>query len=218
MSSPRVIQVAVPRPLHGVYDYAVPSALTAPAVGCRVRVPFGRASAIAVCTSVSVSNPHHELKDVIEVLDTDPILDTASLDLATWMTRYYHHPLGEVLATVLPAAARKGARADLEPADHWQLTGLAFENKRAHARQAAYDQLAAHGPASGTSLTAAGHARRVIRPTGRKRAHRALRARPGAGNCPAAHAKRGPSRRHRRDHTRRYRICTFFAGRCHRKR
>ena len=35
----RVIQVAVPRPLHAVYDYEVPADMSLPAIGARVRDP-----------------------------------------------------------------------------------------------------------------------------------------------------------------------------------
>ena len=118
--NPRVIQVAVPRPLHAVYDYQVPADLQLPAVGARVRVPFGRSATVGVCVATDVSSPHPNLKDVTEVLDSEPVVPAELMSLAHWMTGYYHYPLGEVLATMLPAAARKGATCSIEPADYWQ--------------------------------------------------------------------------------------------------
>ena len=161
-SATSVIQVAVPRPLHGAYDYRVPSDLALPTVGCRVKVPFGASNTVAIVTNTSVDQPHTDLKSVIEVLDTEPILDHASVALAEWMTRYYHYPLGEVLATLLPAAARKGRAAEVDPPDLWQLAGPAFSNPRAPAQEALCKFLQLKQPATGDHILAAGHTRRTL--------------------------------------------------------
>jgi primosomal protein N' (replication factor Y) len=55
--------------------------------------------------------PPERLKPVLEVLDPRPVLDPALLKLLEWAAQYYHHPLGEVLATALPKALRLGAPA-----------------------------------------------------------------------------------------------------------
>ena len=110
-----VIQVAVPRPLHAVYDYQVPQQMNMPKIGARVRVPFGRSATVGICVATQVETPHKQLKDVTEVLDSQPVVPTELMALAHWMTTYYHYPLGEVLATILPAAARKGLKSP------WQL-------------------------------------------------------------------------------------------------
>ena len=44
-----VIRVAVPRPLHSLYDYHVPEGQTLPLVGARVRVPFGNSRVVGIC-------------------------------------------------------------------------------------------------------------------------------------------------------------------------
>ena len=65
MSDPkRVIQVAVPRPLHSVYDYTVPEAMPIPPVGSRVQVPFGRTRTLGICVNTEVANPHDKLKSI----------------------------------------------------------------------------------------------------------------------------------------------------------
>ena len=67
----RIIQVAVPRPLHSVYDYHLEQEAPTPAVGARLRVPFGRSEVIGICVSTSVQTPHANTKAVLEVLDDD---------------------------------------------------------------------------------------------------------------------------------------------------
>ncbi|GIR63866.1 MAG: hypothetical protein CM15mP68_5320 [Pseudomonadota bacterium] len=81
-----------------------------PPVGSRVQVPFGRARTLGICVSTEVANPHDTLKSIyewVDPVDAQPAVSTELLQLAEWMSSYYHHPLGEVLATVLPAAARR---------------------------------------------------------------------------------------------------------------
>jgi primosomal protein N' (replication factor Y) len=51
----RIIQVAVPRPLHAVYDYSVPESMPIPNVGARLKVPFGGTQTIGVCVNVEVT-------------------------------------------------------------------------------------------------------------------------------------------------------------------
>ena len=42
--------------------------------------------------------------------------------LANWLSDYYHHPLGEVFATMLPNAAMKGAALNWRPEEIWRRT------------------------------------------------------------------------------------------------
>ncbi len=159
----RVIQVAVPRPLHAVYDYALPPQMPLPEVGARVRVPFGRSAAVGVCVATDVDSSHAKLKQVTELLDVSAVVPAELMALAHWMSGYYHHPLGEVLATMLPAAARKGADCAIDTPDFWMTTTACFDNPRAHAQQALFDYIAQHQPCAGDALVDAGHKRQTLR-------------------------------------------------------
>ena len=114
----RVVEVAVPRPLRRVFDYAVPAGAPAPAVGARVRVPFGRTEIVGVVAGVR-GESERPLKAIAEVLDRAAFLPSDLVELAHWLSRYYHHPLGEVFATMLPAAARRGDPARPRPSRYW---------------------------------------------------------------------------------------------------
>jgi len=160
---PRAIQIAVPRPLHAVYDYQVPDELTVPAIGARVRVPFGHSTTVGVCVQTEVTSPHAKLKAIIAILDQQPALDEEFMALAHWMSHYYHYPLGEVLATMLPAAARRGAAFDIDPGDYWQISQTPFNNDRAHRQKALFEHIKKSGGALGDDLVAAGFARALLR-------------------------------------------------------
>ena len=103
-----VVEVAVPRPVRRLFDYAVPAGAAAPPVGARVRVPFGRADVIGVVVGCR-GRSEHRLKPLAAILDPDGFLPADLVDLADWLSRYYHHPLGEVFGAMLPVAARRGA-------------------------------------------------------------------------------------------------------------
>lgn len=119
---PRIIRVAVAAPLLRYFDYLCRDLGAAP--GMRVRVPFGRRNAVGLIIEVDVDSEHpaNKLKAVDSLLDEAPILPTELRNLCAWVANYYHHPPGEVYATALPAALRRGDAARLTPPDVWQLT------------------------------------------------------------------------------------------------
>jgi primosomal protein N' (replication factor Y) (superfamily II helicase) len=94
---------------------AVPrdGAIGLPAVGVRVRVPFGRRRLVGVIMQTARESeiPAERLKAALEVLDIEPLLDASALALVRWAADYYHHPLGQAVAATLPRALRLGARA-----------------------------------------------------------------------------------------------------------
>ena len=106
-----ISRVALDVPLSRLFDYRVPEGTAAPAPGTRVRVPFGRQRLIGVVVEHAVDSavPEARLKPIAAVLDTVPVLAAEVLELVRWASDYYHHPLGEVIATALPKAVRSGA-------------------------------------------------------------------------------------------------------------
>ena len=117
-----VVHVAVPRPLRKIFEYSLPSRFPAPLLGARVRVPFGRSHVIGIVTALS-HQATRSLKPIEDILDTAPILTPDLLDLASWLARYYHHPIGSVYAALLPALARRGNSMDTDPPLIWTAVG-----------------------------------------------------------------------------------------------
>ena len=107
-----VLQVAVPVPVRHRFDYLPPRPGWTPPVrpGVRVRVPFGRTSAIGVVVGVASTSAVYatRLKRVHDVIDAEPLLDPATLKLLVWASGYFQHPIGEVVAGTLPRLLRLG--------------------------------------------------------------------------------------------------------------
>ena len=125
-----VLQVAVPSPLYRSFDYLpvdsvsteTSSRITAPAQrgigparnsqpGTRVLVPFGNRKVVGIVTGVSNQSALSEnrLKSVLKVLDSEPVFTTTIYKVLLWAASYYQHPIGEVMATALPARLRSAS-------------------------------------------------------------------------------------------------------------
>src|SRR5450755_4563984 len=113
MGNAAIWRVVLDMPLRRPFDYLPPAeeARHPIAPGVRVRVPFGRRRLIGVVVAPASHSeiPAQRLRPILEVLDSEPVLDAAMLALLLWAAEYYHHPIGEVLATALPKALRLGA-------------------------------------------------------------------------------------------------------------
>ncbi len=147
-----LLQVALPVPLYRVFDYqALADKAILPAVGSRVEVPFGRQTLIGIVIAhIAEANsdvPSNKLKPIIRQLDDEPILNSQMLNLAYWLARYYHYPLGDVIAVMLPSLVRQGKPLDLL-ITHWRiLPHVADGDFRANAikQKQQFDMLKLHG-------------------------------------------------------------------------
>ena len=158
---PKVIRVALDTPLRRLFDYLPPASQAAelPAAGTRVRVPFGRQRLIGVVMGSAAGSqiPAGRLKPVLEVLDSQPLLGSGALELIGWAAQYYHHPIGEVIASALPKALRQGASA-VATQERWLASdagaaaGAAGEPRRAPRQRALLEFLLAGGGATAATL------------------------------------------------------------------
>lgn len=113
MTSPQnFLRVAVPAPLYRCFDYLPPVDCNVANLkpGIRVRVPFGKREMVAILMAVTPTTTMtaKQLKQAIEILDVVPVVSTKLMELVQFASDYYHHPLGDVLASALPALLRKG--------------------------------------------------------------------------------------------------------------
>jgi primosomal protein N' (replication factor Y) len=99
--------VAIPRPVRRLFTYDVPPDLQPRCRrGSRVVVPFGRRRltgfVIEVRPAASGTEEPFPLKPIERVLDPDPVLDEALLDLTRWASEYYAVSWGEMIRAALP--------------------------------------------------------------------------------------------------------------------
>ncbi|HEX8814368.1 MAG TPA: primosomal protein N' [Terriglobales bacterium] len=97
-------EVALPVPLDMTFTYSVPAGFS-PAVGARVLVPFRQQRLSGIVTAVHENAPAIKVKPLLEVLDSEPVLDAQLVELAGWIASYYLAPIGEVFRTMLPLTA-----------------------------------------------------------------------------------------------------------------
>lgn len=128
-----LIQVALPVPLYRVFDYLVPDNLqnltNSPTIGSRVLVPFGRQKLIGIVINHIAHSDIaiYKLKNILQIIDNESIIDNHLLKLAHWLSQYYHYPLGDVLAVMLPTLVRQG-KALTQPQDFWRVLRSATEH------------------------------------------------------------------------------------------
>jgi len=122
-----------------------------PTIGSRVEVSFGRQTLIGIVVAhIAVEDsdvPKNKLKPINKCLDAEPILDAGTLKLAHWLAGYYHYPLGDILAVMLPTLVRQGKPLDLL-ITHWRiLPHITDDNFRANAKKQKqqFDMLKLHG-------------------------------------------------------------------------
>lgn len=100
-----MILVALDAPLFPSYTYGVPESLQARITpGIRVLVPLGPRRITGYVLGFTESPPSHvRVLDILDVLDEAPLFPAEHLPFYQRMAAYYHHPLGETLATALPS-------------------------------------------------------------------------------------------------------------------
>lgn len=102
-----ILRVALDIPLPRLFDYTVNDAVPED-VGRCVRVPFGSGEKVGVIVALAESSEHDKLKPAGEILRGMPALPADWLALTEFCSRYYQHPLGEVMAMALPPQLRRG--------------------------------------------------------------------------------------------------------------
>jgi primosomal protein N' (replication factor Y) len=129
---PIIVRVAIPSPLRRTFDYKLPAQLLKNAgadklaPGTRVRVEFGRREVIGLVvesTDKSELKPS-QLKDIIAILDSTPLLPAPLFKLFIWAANYYQYPIGEALFSALPTILRKGGQLPQQTITFWALTVL----------------------------------------------------------------------------------------------
>jgi primosomal protein N' (replication factor Y) len=120
-----IIRVAFESAADMEFDYLVPDELWPIEVGQRVEVPFGRKNKLekGFCVEVVAEGQRYKetekgrefkLKKISGVIDKEPLLNAALMELARWISGYYVCPLGQVLAAMVPGAVKKGAGVKTE--------------------------------------------------------------------------------------------------------
>lgn len=118
-----IAQIALDVPVAGHFDYLAPEAGPGD-VGRLAVVPFGGRRLTGVIVGLTDRSALDEgaLKAVTRILREIPPLPADILALARFCSGYYHHPLGQVLAGLLPQRLRRTAPLGRLARPVWRLT------------------------------------------------------------------------------------------------
>ncbi len=102
------VRVALDVPIDELFDYRA-AAARRDDVGQRVLVPFGRKVAVGVIIELSRTTRvvPQRVRGVLEILRDGPPLPAELLALLAFCSKYYHHPIGEVVLNALPSRLRR---------------------------------------------------------------------------------------------------------------
>ncbi len=127
-----VLKVSLPRPVQS-FDYLpLDEGDLKTLIGKRVLIPFGRKELVGFVVGVGQASVEaSKLKPIIQVLDESPLFDGPLFELIKKAANYYHHPIGDVLATGLPKPIKEGKplNPDIKEGDGFQKgLGIPFEH------------------------------------------------------------------------------------------
>ena len=102
------VEVILPLPLESVFTYSVPDLMAEKVkMGVRVLVPLGKSKTYtAMAVRTHSQKPDFQTRDILQVIDAEPVLLEKQLKLWQWIATYYMAPLGDVFKAALPAGLK----------------------------------------------------------------------------------------------------------------
>ena len=100
-----LFDIILPLAIADVYTYNIPETIQYPLTGKRVLVPLGRKSIIGIIYRKHEGElpANIKVRDVLQIIDEEPIVTAEQLKLWEWLSSYYMCTLGEVMAAALPS-------------------------------------------------------------------------------------------------------------------
>jgi len=108
-----LLRCAVPAPFYALLDYLPPKNLNENMPlepGVRISLPLGTRRVTGVLVEVASHSEVavNKLKAAHAVLDEQPLIDSAGIELLKWVAQYYQHPVGETFALAMGPRERRG--------------------------------------------------------------------------------------------------------------
>ncbi len=101
--------VILPLSVEGLYTYEIPEEyIDSVAIGKRVIVQFGKQKIYSALVRKlhSIKPDHYKPKEILEVLDSEPMVTEMQFRLWDWVCDYYMCNLGDVMNAALPPALK----------------------------------------------------------------------------------------------------------------
>ena len=99
----RIANIAINTPVYSLFDYQIPSNMDV-RLGNRVNVKFRNRDIVGVVFDIKEESlvSDGKLKEISSLVDNTPTFSTEYLSLISWVSSYYHHPIGQTLQAALP--------------------------------------------------------------------------------------------------------------------
>ncbi len=151
------VNVAVLAAIREPLTYLVPAGWEVRA-GQRVQIPLGarRTTGVVLEPAASVV-PGLKIREILRVLDPEPVLTPELLTLGHWIAEYYLAPVGEVFRAMLPLRAETRREKSLRLTEKGrerllELQSSLLEEARASEEARFFKHLAGYDPSAGVPL------------------------------------------------------------------
>lgn len=113
--------VLLPLALPGYFTYSVPSTLEKLIKpGKRVVVQFGKKKLYtAIVCNIHNNEPKFEVKDILQIIDANPIVNQFQLTFWQWISMYYMCTPGEVFKAALPSGLKLESESVILPGENF---------------------------------------------------------------------------------------------------
>lgn len=109
------VEVILPLAIPKTYTYSVPEKFIKKIqIGCRAEVVFGKNKKYSgIIKSINNVKPPYETKEILSVIDDEPVIYEKQLQFWKWISEYYMCSEGEVMAAALPTHLKLSSEAIL---------------------------------------------------------------------------------------------------------
>jgi primosomal protein N' (replication factor Y) (superfamily II helicase) len=116
---------------YDAFTYSVPEEIaTVPQAGQRVLAPFGNRILTGVIVDVKSDTNLSRIKEIIDILDEDPLITKEMLQLMSWMSEYYLSPPGQTIQAALPRGIERRSEVYATPEGGIDPDGVSLTDKQ----------------------------------------------------------------------------------------
>ena len=125
------LEVILPLAIPKTYTYSVPEELVKKIkIGCRAEVVFGKNKKYSgIIKSITHAKPSYATKQILNVIDDEPVIYPQQLQLWSWISEYYMCSEGEVMAAALPTHLKLSSETILIYNDEYGEDFSALDNE-----------------------------------------------------------------------------------------
>ncbi len=125
--------ILLPMPLADKYTYSIPRHMQMQCyVGSRVLIQFGKKRIYTGVVFQTHNNKpeHFEVKQILDILDSEPIINQFQLRMWSWSANYYMCPMGDFFKAALPSGLRIESETKILPTLNYEHIHHLSENGR----------------------------------------------------------------------------------------